>query len=75
MTGNNPRNYYIAAVFFFLFGIFLGWKTWTTYHAKENTIAAMLLFCTILCVIEILLLIRNGKRRSKGVPPRGKGKI
>lgn len=75
MTGNNPRNYYIAAIFFVLFGIFLGWKAWTNYSVNESTVAAMYLICAILCIVEVLLLIRNGKRRAKGIPPRGRSKI
>ena len=75
MTGNNPRSYYIAAVFFLLFGLFLGWKTWVAYAANEGTLAAMFLVCTILCLVEILLLIRNGKRRARGIPPRRGNRI
>jgi uncharacterized membrane protein YiaA len=70
MTGNNPRNYYIAAIFFLLFAVFLAWRTWVSYSADDSTVAAMLLFCTILCIVEVLLLMRNGKRRAKGIPPR-----
>lgn len=71
MTGNNPRSYYIAAIFFALFGVFLAWKTWTSYSATdESSVAALYLVCTILCFVEVLLLIRNGKRRAKGIPPK-----
>ncbi|MDR0661245.1 MAG: hypothetical protein LBG19_10730 [Prevotellaceae bacterium] len=73
MVGNNPRSYYIAAVFFALFAAFLGYQTWRYYRADEEGIkTAIFLFCAILCVVEVLLLIRNGKRRARGVPPKGK---
>lgn len=75
MVGSNPRNYYIAAIFFALFAVFLGWRTWVVYSADKGTIAAMYLACAILCMAEVLLLIRNGKRRAKGIPPKSGSKI
>lgn len=69
MVGNNPQNYYIAAVFFALFAIFLGWRAWLNHSAENNISAGLYFMCAILCLLEVVLLIRNGKRRARGIPP------
>lgn len=75
MIGVNPRNYYIAAVLFALAAVLLGYYCWVNYDADKGTRAALYLACTILCIIEVLLLIRNGKRRAKGIPVKKRNKL